>query len=269
MQQVTALATEPMLVLRLAPLSSDPLHAQQAGPCLSCREKARKRLLVSCQEDSCQVMSSGLGKAARPSKGWLRLNLIRFAAHTPAQPHCNPEHINRLIRIRLLHTRWLSVTCAFGLSAMSWTESVLGVQQPVQLQAQPFTCQGLHVRGTFGAPESACPHLKIRTVHALAECAGEGAKGEQVSHTMQAAAVPVEAEEVGPPPLQGIPVEACHLGVMAVVVVVAAPALCILVSCSRSQWASLRCCSAAVCGILLACMLRWFCAAPSPAARLR
>ena len=75
----------------LSTLHPKPCTLARQGPCLSCREKARKRLSVSCQEDSCQVMSSGLGKAARPSKGWLRLNLMR-----------------------LLHTRQPSLMCAYG-----------------------------------------------------------------------------------------------------------------------------------------------------------
>ena len=45
-------------------------------PDLSCRVKARKRLSGSCQDDSCQVMSWGSRKSARPREGWLFLNLI-------------------------------------------------------------------------------------------------------------------------------------------------------------------------------------------------
>ena len=71
----------------LSTLHLKPCTPARQGPCLSCREKARKRLSVSCQEDSCQVMSSGLGKAARPSKGWLRLNLMRLLHTRQPSPH--------------------------------------------------------------------------------------------------------------------------------------------------------------------------------------
>ena len=71
--------------------------AMRTGPHRACRVKARKRLSWSCQEDSCQVMSWVSRNSARPSEGWLRLNLIMLLRHTdafssPAGMHGRPGH---------------------------------------------------------------------------------------------------------------------------------------------------------------------------------
>ena len=112
--------------------------------CLSCRVKARKRLSVSCQEDSCQVISCVSRKSARPSEGCPLLNLIMWlraharsvstqcwrcfcSAATAATEHASVQTVHALHSFRL---PWCVASTAAECTSSAYCRNQWPVQCP-------------------------------------------------------------------------------------------------------------------------------------------